>query len=76
MSGDLTPYAELVTHSNQIRQDSIHPDALLLVYPTLAGWSPISVRFNWDVPSTSDSTDMPLALGVDSSATYEICDKD
>ena len=32
----LTPRAELVTYpTNQVQQNNIHPDSLLLVYPTL-----------------------------------------
>jgi len=35
-----------------------------------------SMLWNWDVSSAGDSTDMSFALGVDSSAAYEIiCDK-
>ena len=35
-----------------------------------------SMLWNWDVSSAGDSTDVSFALGVDSSAAYEIiCDK-
>jgi len=41
------------------------------------GWPPILVVcWNRDASSASDSTDVPLALGVNSSPACEICDKD